>query len=230
MDPSFSYASAAEYKAEMQKERTSEDAGITRDLIAISRIVDRKTHRFFGKDDAPVARYYYPHARAFGPRIYGMRPVGWAESENPWRWAGAMRMLATDDMAEVPTQIVIDQDGNGSFDGDPDLDLGQLELMDLNAAANGRPYTAIVCPDWSTIGGFSVDKKVMVVCRWGWPAVPEAITRATIDLTGILRLESPRATRTVTALDSVLTTTKAANDILRDIVHDYGRGSGLFSK
>jgi hypothetical protein len=64
--------------------------------------------RFFNKDDQ------WPPATTAAGRTWPL-PLGWAEAENPWTWGGYTRMLLTDDMAEPPTAVYIDNAGDGTF-------------------------------------------------------------------------------------------------------------------
>lgn len=60
-----------------------------------------------------------------------------------------------------------------------------IQLEPFNALADGRPYDQITGGRWSGL--------VQVTARWGWPAVPDAITQATKQLTERLfaRKDSP---------------------------------------
>ena len=52
------YALAADYKARVEKTGTADDTEIDSVLLAVSRLIDRETSRFFTRDVAVVARVY----------------------------------------------------------------------------------------------------------------------------------------------------------------------------
>lgn len=221
------YATAAEYRAAVTKSDTGDDAAITTDLTAISRYLDAKLGQFFTKDASVQTRYFYvPNARV----PLGSIPVNWAESENPWRYGNITRLLAVDSIASTSGLIVkIDRDGDGVFTDDDALAIDTDFLLWPQNAALGpepQPWTAIYIPEWSTVGGFQASKRVMVTALWGWPAVPEAIKSATIQLTGILRLESPRATSRVNEMGDVISTSKQARDLVENLSSQYRRTAG----
>lgn len=228
----IAYASVEQYKAERKQTGTTTTEGVERDLRAISRIIDKRTGRRFGKSDTTEIRTYYAAGQSRVPRTWGMRPAGWAESENPWRYEGIVRILSIDDLwSTTGLRMVVDDNRDGSFTGDPDLDLSQFDFIPLNAQVDGKPYTDVMVPDWSQFGGFANGRKILVESpNWGWAEVPEAIQRGAIDLCQILRLESPRATRTMTDLNQVLSVTPAANNILSELIRDYSRKTGLFDR
>lgn len=222
------YALPAEYRNVIQKTGGEDDVQLLADLTAISRLIDYKLNRCFNHDDDEdgVARVYYPRTRPSGSR-----PVGWAESENPWRWGGAARELEIDDLSAAPISITIDEQRTGSFVGLTPLAVTDYELRPLNAAVGpeARPYTSIYIPEWSTqSGGFPAQARVEIVGVWGWPAVPEAIKAATIQLTGILRIETPRASRSIDELNRVVSMSQIGTNIINDLMSGYSRsGFGI---
>lgn len=219
------YASALEYRSKVQKSDAGDDADVEMDLKAVSRWLDRKLNRFFTQDSEDVARVFYPYNM---PR-YSRPFPGWAEMENPWVWSGYSRWLYIDDLVSV-TSIIPDTSWSGLFI-DPPLNLTtDVELWPQNApfGPEPKPYTAIFIPVWTTtIAGFMSDQRVQVTGKWGWPAVPEAIRRATIELTAIWRLESPRATTRVNELDQVVGTSQTANTMVNELIRQYQRTSSI---
>jgi len=225
------YASVALYRNLIDKIDSGNDSVIADDLIAVSRLIDQKVFgqgsaNRFTKDSSPQSRIFAPtldraRSRRFGIRGFSRRD-DWAESENPWFYGGFARMLNVDDFVSV-SEIAIDQNLTGSFD--LVLASNDYELLPRNALQGGepRPYTQIGLTEWGTHGGWIVGSRVRVTGIWGWPAIPQAIVRATVQLTAILRLESPRATRTVTDLGQVTGMSRIGADIVNDLVSNYAK-------
>ncbi len=154
-------------------------------LLASSRQIERACGRFFGQDgstDEPATRLYRTRP------IVGPMPVGWAESENPYRYGGWTRLLSTDDLVSVDS-IVIDEGMDGSFSGDTALATTDYELWEPNApyGAEPRPYEGIYIPPYSTSGGFRPGAQIRVTGIFGWPAVPAPIVEMTCRLTALRR-------------------------------------------
>ncbi len=211
------YATAAEYKLVVSKTDAGDDAEILVDLKAISRLIDRRLNRFFTQE-AAVTRIYMPKPQ-------GSIRAGWAEAENPYVAGPLTRILYIDDL-ETLTTIKIDEDRAGSFADETALAAADFELTPRNApvGSDPEPYTAIELTEWGAKNAFPPGARVEVIGTWGWPAVPAAVARATIHLTGILRLESPRATRRIQEnMDSAFETSKAANDIISELIRNYRR-------
>lgn len=221
------YATAAQYRSTLDKSDAGDDADILLDLTAVSRWLDKKLGRFFTKDAAPVARVFTLPGSLRA--ALAAAPLGWAESENPWVHGVFSRTLSVDDLSAAPTAIKIDQDDDGLFTDETALAATDYELWPLNAPLGPEPspYTAIVIPQWSTVGGFPAGARVQVTAQWGWPAVPQAVVQATIHLTGILRLESPRATQRVNEMGEVLGTSRVAQDIVEKLARVYAKHSGF---
>lgn len=215
---SDAYATAATYRGIITKTDTSTDAAILDDLTAVSRYLERRLGRFFTKDAAPVARLYMPKSTGVP-----LRP-DWAESENPWKYGGMSRALYIDDLVSV-TSIVIDQGRDGSFVGDAALAATDYELLPRNAALEPEPepYTTIELTAWGNQWAFPTGCRVQVNGIFGWPAVPKAVERATCWLTGILRLESPRATNRLNELDQIVGASPQAQSIVQELIRNYKR-------
>jgi hypothetical protein len=222
------YATPANYRAVVGKTDSSDDAEILVDLQAVSRYIDREYGRFFTSDVTPVARVYaVPWDTAHLP------PLDWAAglvdpreyARGPWR-----RLLQVDDLAAAPTSVIVDEDGDGLF-ADAPWSSTTYELWPLNAAVGPEPepWTALSVPPWSAKGGFPAGARVQITAAWGWPAVPAAILRLTCHLAGILRLESPRATTRMNEMDQVISTSKAARDLLANLAPRYGRRRPVFA-
>lgn len=193
------YATAAEYRTAIGRTDAGDDAQILLDLNAISRFLEGKLERFFNKDTAAVARTYIP-------------------SEN-------VSSLRVDDLAAAPTSILVDDDFDGEFDDETALASSDYELRPLNAdkGPEARPFTRIALTPWGGRAMFYKGIRVQVTAQWGWPAVPQAIKTATIHLCAILRLETPRATKRVVELDTVMEASPDAQSIIRQLTDDYRR-------
>lgn len=216
------YATAAEYYASTGKATLVNETPLETDLLAISRYIDGELSRFFTKDAAPVARIYKTRPR--DRTAYS----DWAESENPWRYGGFRRILDVDDLVSV-TSIKIDDNMSGGFADDTALAAGEYELTPLNAARGPEPgpYTAIELTPWGSRFAWPPNARVQITGIWGWPDVPAAIKDACIQLTSILRLESPRARREMTAPGVVLGMSAPAQNIVQDLMSSYSRRVGL---
>jgi hypothetical protein len=219
------YATVAEYRTRVGRldPGAGDDALIAADLLAISRYLDRKLGRFFTQDAAPVARTYTTAPARWGVQM----PAGmsWDVAENPWRAAGLTRVLHIDDLVAV-TEIVVDEGRDGSFVGDVPLTPNDYLLLPQNAplGPEPRPYTAIELTPWGRLIAWPALVRVRVTGIWGWPAVPEPVRAATIELARLLRLETPRATTRVNeTLDQVVSTSPQARAIVDDLVRQYAR-------
>lgn len=190
------------------------DEQIAADLEAISRYLEKRLGRFFTKDAAAVARTFPVPSRR------GRMAEGWAEAENPWRASGATRVLRIDDLVSV-TSIEIDGTRDGTFT--TDLVAADYELLPRNATKGPEswPYTSIELTtsgsQWAWTGGANV----RITGVWGWPAVPEPIVRGCIELTRILRLESPRATNSFSDFGVVASTNSQARTLIDELVAHY---------
>jgi hypothetical protein len=193
------YETAANYRTAIGKTDTGSDTQILTDLTAISRYLEDKLERFFNKDAADVTRIYEV-------------PASQAE-------------LRIDDLSAAPTSITIDEDGDGSFTDETALTSSDYELLPLNAAVGpeARPYTRIGMTSWGDYGSWTKGQRVQIIGRWGWPAVPQAIKTATIQLTAILRTESPRATARIPELCDVIQASPEAQSIIRALTDNYRR-------
>lgn len=211
------YATKAQYKAVFAKTTAANDAEIDRDLLAVSRTIERELKRFFNVDVADVARDYW--APTGGGQVM-------PEAENPWRYCKGSRELDIDDLVSL-TSVLVDDNGDGTPETAYTVNSDFL-LTPLNApdGPEARPYLTLVLPEWSSKQAWPPGRLVRVTGKFGWPAVPKAIERACIELCGILRLESPRATNRIQeGMDAVIGTSRAAQTIITDLRRYYGRNS-----
>lgn len=213
------YATAEEYRQGIspQKTDTSDDTEIDLDLLAVTRHLNNELGRSetgFNKDAAAVTRQY------LGPYSGSVNP----EAENPWKYARGQRLLYIDELVSV-TSVQTDEDGDGTVDTSWTKDT-DYQLFPLNAdkGPEPRPYTALFIPDWTTQRlRWPPGRLVAINGVWGWPSVPPAIKRACIQLTAILRLESPRATSQINDVGAVLATSGVAQGIIQRLAQNYGR-------
>ncbi|MBT9176897.1 MAG: hypothetical protein DDT20_01222 [Firmicutes bacterium] len=195
MSISAAYATAAAYRAAIGKTDPADDAEILIDLTAVSRHLDAKLGRFFTRDAAPVNRVYIP--------------------------AGAGPELWTDDLSAAPTGVAIDTTRNGTFA--TALLPRDYELLPLNALREPepRPHNCIRLVPWGGRTIFPAGVRVRVTAQFGWPAVPPAVQQATVHITALLRLETPRATRRIPELGEAIEASPDAQRIIRQLTDQY---------
>lgn len=87
--------------------------------------------------------------------------------------------LAIDDLVSV-TSLVTDQDGDRTYE--TTWLVTDYDLTPDNAAADGLPYTRIELSPRTTKWFPVWRRSVQVTGTWGWPAVPEPVTEATLIL------------------------------------------------
>lgn len=198
------YATAAQYRETINKSLTADDTEVLRQLTSISRMIERECGRIFNKDAAATVRLYTP---------------------------SDCELLEVDDLVSV-TSIKVDVDGDLDFTTDDALTVStDYELLPLNAAtgAEPEPYTQIRRVDeaWpgttSIVNGRTAYSRVRVEGIHGWPAVPGPIVEATIWLTAILRLETPRATSRIDEAGTVVGTSRSADQIIERLKATYMR-------
>ena len=126
--------------------------------------------------------------------------------------------LETDDIVSVTT-VKVDADLDGTYE--TTLTTAEYELWPRNAGDGSEPspYTQLR----RLTGSWSTTSRVEVTAVYGWPAVPAAIKSACIQLTAMLRLETPRAQSQVTDLGAVVSVNAYARNMIDDLVLHYGR-------
>lgn len=162
------YVSATTLKATLGITVSTFDTDITTACSAASRGIDRACNRRFWVDaDANQIRYYTP---------------------NPQR-----AVLFTDDIVTVTT-LAIDQSGGTSFATTLTANTDYV-LEPLNAAVETpvQPYTSIRLHPSGGKSWPAYPRSVKITGKFGWPAVPDEIVRATTILATKLfkRQESP---------------------------------------
>ncbi|MGW1762761.1 phage gp6-like head-tail connector protein [Streptomyces sp. NPDC002073] len=146
------YAALAALREHLQIEAgdTSRDALLTGALAAAARGIDRTTGRRFYLDPAPTTRIFNPAGRTVADET-GER-------------------LIVDDIGTAEALVEIGTAAAWS----PVTD---HEASPDNALVRGRPITGLLRAEGSWGAGAT---RVRVTARWGWPAVPDEITTATL--------------------------------------------------
>lgn len=211
---SDAYASVDDYRVRMQRSDNGADTQIARDMLAVSRYIDRitgYTRTGFSKDASDVTRVLYA-------------PKGNRNSQR----------LEIDPLSAAPTSVTVDTDWDGDFSDETALTLTQFtgdvryEPGDYASGPEPRPITALVLTPWnSALSSWPSGAAVQIVGKWGWPEVPEMIRSACIELTGILRLESPRATEQITEIGEVTRMSGDAQKIIHGLTRTYRKASVL---
>jgi hypothetical protein len=206
------YGDSETYKRLYDKSSNKDDDDIVAALEAVADYLDERLGypEGFFLDQSPTSRVYLAPADGYGR----------AERE----------LVISPIASRVGLAVKINYNGDGDFDGEDDLATSDYELWPLNAdkGRRPRPWTALVLPSWSSVGAWPVETRVQVMALHGWPGgVPNAIVQASYELTAILRLESPRAERTMTDLNQTFSTSTRANRIVDDLVMVYAKAGGI---
>ncbi len=195
------YASVAFYRSRSDKIDDSEDSVIADDLLAISRLIDA---RVFGAGSSNrFTRDSSSNARIFMPRYGGYD-------------------LGIDALVSL-SEIAIDETFDNTFS--KVLTTADYELLPRNALQGGeaKPYTQIQATLWGSQQVFIPRARVRVTGIWGWPAIPQPVVRACVELTRLLRLSTPRATSTITDFGTVVGQSAQARNIIDELVFNYSR-------
>lgn len=200
------YATATQYRNRIDKEDEATDDEINADLKAISRMLDAELLRpdGFGADATPQARVFVPD---FTSQDLDVPAIS----------------------SRTGVEIKVDSFLSGAFTGDA-WATTDYELLPRNAdlETTPLPFTRIHIPPWThQLFAFVAGVPVQVKAKWGWPGgVPDGIVIATIELCGILRLETPRATGEINlnVRDQLAVSGKAA-EVLQKLAAVYAGGS-----
>lgn len=226
------YATATEYLAGIDQTDTTENTEIDAYLAAVSRLIEKRcgempsgVRRHFTKDASVTARLFEHPGGGETVLIDGIVPVT----------RGAAR-LWVDDISTL-TGLIVKVDLNRDYDV---ADSGETLTIttdyfvgpaNASAGAEAEPYTWIdINPNTTTLHSWPTHiRSIEVTAAFGWPAVPEAIKRATIALTKQLRdVSKAPYTLTLEALEQRLPLTGGGAKILDDIVRRYSRGQLVF--
>lgn len=220
MSLSDAYATPGQYRASIHKSDPSQDEDLLVDLEAISRIVEAELHEFFNKDDNLVIRYYDARFSPLNNAWLGSG-VGYAESENPWRYLRGEPFLDVDPIADI-TGMQIHLDINRDETYTQLLTTADYILLPRNALVGPepKPYTQLMRTNngvWVPGANFKIN------AIWGWPQVPKAIQRATIQLAALLRIETPRAYSSIDHLSGAMAASQECQDIITSLKRAYKR-------
>jgi hypothetical protein len=207
------YASVAEYRGSTNKIDPDGDVRIKRDLVAVSRFLDERlevagTGFWCDPADAETSRIYIPRYRGDGysPCVIDIQPVVSVSS------------------------VKVDTDADGAFD-ESAIDVANYRLLPLNATLRPapKPYRKLEVTPWGSQGSWPATLQIQVTGRHGWPAVPEAIVVATIELTRLLRVEGPRATNRLDegGVPLFLSRDAQARNIISDLIMTFHPTGGL---
>lgn len=128
---------------------TTDDTKIEAIIEAASRLIDNYCGRRFFVDSADATRYFSPE---------------FADILDPG------------DLVSVTT-LTVDEDGDRTYERT--WSTTDYDLLPFNAAADGRPYSAIaITPRGLYSFPVGVSKSVKIAGKWGWPSVPDAVNEA----------------------------------------------------
>lgn len=196
------YATAQKYRALKQGLSAADDILLDLELKAVSRLIDRKTNNPFGynKDATVTTRVYLKDEETAPIASTAGLIVKATTSALPITWADV-------------TALTLDTD---------------FELLPRNPIS-GWPYTALQIIGWASVPPsvwtpqtYNPDTyRVQVTAIHGWPAVPDEIMFATVELTALLRAESPYATDRIQELDQVVAASPQARSILKALYAQF---------
>lgn len=163
------YVTVEELAEELRISDAVDDATLARAISAASRAVDRATGRQFGNTGTPVQARYYT--------------ARWSATLGRW-------VVPIDDVQTAAGLLVAtDPDDDGTYEALVDA----YAMRPVNAAANGKPWTAIVVHPSSTTTVTDADAGVEVRATFGWTAIPDVVISATLLQAGrfAVRRDSP---------------------------------------
>ncbi|MFE9748453.1 head-tail connector protein [Saccharothrix saharensis] len=149
------YCTSAELKSylKIDQDDTADDVQIALAITAASRAIDLHTRRQFGNTGTAQDRYY---------------TASWDRRRSRWT-------VAIDDLMTVAGLTVsYDVDDDGTYSGEIDA----YQLKDVNAAAEGRPWTSLVVHPGSSVLPGTLEAGVEVHAVFGWTSVPTTIKQA----------------------------------------------------
>lgn len=147
------YTDLASLKLALNTTDATRDDLLAAAMAAASRGIDKNCGRRFYLDAVASSRTYNPEFRTVSQ--------------------GAGELLIVDDIGTETGLVVSTGTVGGTYEPITDY-----ETVPENAAAQGLPITGLL--RHSGIWGTSGRTRVQIAAKWGWPAVPEEITQATI--------------------------------------------------
>ncbi len=207
------YVNVADYRRNAGKIDPEGDAIIKRDLVAVSRFIDERLgypRTGFWKDATATTRVYIPEFNG-----YGQSPT----------------VIDIDAVADLTGATVkVDSDGDGSFD-ETAITSTYYRFLPLNAdkGPQPRPYRQLEVTPWGYQASWPAMVQLQVSAIHGWPAVPEAIVVATIELARLVRVEGPRATNRMDegGVPLFLSRDAQARNIISDLMSTFHPTGGL---
>jgi hypothetical protein len=171
------YVTSAELKdyVRIPEDDTDDEVQVALAVTAASRSIDRATGRQFGAVASAQDRFYtaewHPgrHQRGHSDLVFTIDPVA-ALVGRHGHWA-----VEIDDLMD-DTGLTVSYDTNG--DGTYPLTVTDYRLTDINAAADGKPWTGLRFGPAADVAG--VEFGVKAHAPWGWTAVPTTIKNATL--------------------------------------------------
>lgn len=193
-----------EYRLTKALESGRDDLALERQLAAVSRLLDRKLNQPYGFNvDATVTTRIYGPGDNIAPIASLIGLIVKAATGTPIDWSSVTALTINEDFETLPY---------GALSGPEPAPITALRLVGWGAQPPSVWTPKTYIPD---------DFKVQVTALHGWPAVPEAIKEATIQLTAILRAESPFATDRIQELDQAVGTSGQARAILKALYEVY---------
>lgn len=192
------YATAAEYRARIDKSDNADDADILEALKGVARFIDRQCGRHFTQSAADQVRYFDGNGRA---------------------------KLYVDDIVTL-TAAAVDTGLDGTYAQAVTVASNVL-LSPYNAAEISEPFTAVELAPYGTNNELSAwtrgPKTVKLTATWGWPAVPDAIREANVFLARVvLDFEKAGPALQTQSIDQAETLI-ADHPIMKRIVDKYAR-------
>lgn len=220
------YATIQDYRNNVERTNQTQDEMLRSYLKLASRYLDKELHQSFNKSIDLEDRFYMPVHRGNPRAPYLTGGLGYAETENPWLYLRADPNLDIDPLYSAEDlEISVDTNRDGGFTtvlGPTDF---QLLPRNNPSRSEPHPYYRLMLT-WfspSTNAVWLPYAEVKVTGYWGWPAVPEAIKAATIELAAIWLFESPRATMTIDELNRVVRASPNAQNIVERVLRVYDR-------
>lgn len=172
------YCTSAELKAYVRipDTDTEDDAQVALAVTAASRAIDRATNRQFGTTTTAVDRFYTAEFQPGHRRQRGVNELVFTVAPVPGllgphgHWA-----VEIDDIMD-DTGLAVHYDTNG--DGTYPLAVTDYRLTDINAAADGKPWTGLRFGPAADV--HAVEFGVKVTAIFGWAAVPDTIKNAAL--------------------------------------------------
>lgn len=146
-----------------------DDALMALALIGASRAIDRATMRTFRAAAAGATARYFTADKAYPSRLGGPFYVSW----QPYDFTHA-QVPISDLMTTTDLEVAFDTAGDRTYS----TAVTDYWPAPTNAADEGNPWTLLVFG--SSIVPPVHQEGIRVTAKWGWTAIPEAVTYATM--------------------------------------------------